>query len=546
MREALDVTSVDAGRLRQPTRVVPLVLFALAGGSIGTLSVGNLFELSTASIPLVFLGLSLAAAALCVRARVAWPALSTGEHGAAIGLATVLVLPRVPYLFEPLFGRAFDAACWDDWWHIQEMASIVHSPSFPLRSTFVPDALFSFYYAAWMPGAAAFLASIVVTAKQALLVDIAVLQVTAAYAVVYAGHVLFEADVRRRRVFMGAVVLFGGFDAMYGAATMAQNWLRGTSHVIPHAEWWPTAVGFELQHSNFFTLALWVPHHLVAAVAVAFVLMLLSGVLTPARGAVAGVAFAYAAFASAFVWLGALPCVVWVVVAKRPAFKGVLMCAVVSAALALPGAWMYLRGDAPGIEWFGAVQDYWRARGFWWSLPAFVGVLATEFLPVLVALRTTDGERAALRIPVLLAVGFLFSTYVVAYHGANNYATRGAVVPTLVLLYAAVPGLTRLASTRTWRTWVLVPFFLGGLWELASFSNAARSAYRHVTPFHRAVLASNLRHGEAPSTDLQMAAEDVPEGWYLIENLRHTPKPRLGESDEELFTHDQRLRLSLR
>ena len=195
----------------------------------------------------------------------------------------------------------------------------------------------------------------------------------------------------------------GGFDAVYGVATMATNWLRGTSHAIPHAEWWPTAVGFELQHSNIVTLALWVPHHLAAAVAVGFVLMLLSRPLTPMRGAVAGVAFTYAAFASAFVWLGALPFVAWVVLRHRPALTGLGVCAVVSAALALPNAWMYLRSDAPGIEWFGVVQDYWYERGFWWSLPAFVGVLAVEFLPLLVALRIGRRAHAEHRVPLLLA-----------------------------------------------------------------------------------------------------------------------------------------------
>ena len=546
MTPALDAAPAASDDRPQTTRAVPLVLFALVAGSIGTMSIGNAFELSTAWVPLVFLVASLAAAGLFIRARVPLPVLRRGEHAAALGLATILALPRVPYLFEPLVGAAFDAACWDDWWHVQELASIVHSPSFPLRSTFVPDALFSFYYAAWMPGAAAFLASVLVTAKQALFVDIALLQIMAAYAVVYAGHVLCGSDVRRRHVLVGAVVFFGGFDAVYGVATMATNWLRGTSHAIPHAEWWPTAVGFELQHSNIVTLALWVPHHLAAAVAVGFVLMLLSRPLTPMRGAVAGVAFTYAAFASAFVWLGALPFVAWVVLRHRPALTGLGVCAVVSAALALPNAWMYLRSDAPGIEWFGVVQDYWYERGFWWSLPAFVGVLAVEFLPLLVALRIGRREHAEHRVPLLLAAAFLLSTYVVAYHGANNYATRGAAVPSLVLVYCAVPGLSTLATTRTWRTWVLVPFFLGGLWELASFSNAARHAYMHVTPFHRAVLASNLRHGEAPSAELQEAADEVPEGWYLIENHRQTAKPRLRESDQELFTRDQRLRVSLR
>lgn len=546
MNPVPDVTPAASADRRQPVRLVPLVLFAMVGGSIGTMSVGNALELSTASVPLVFLVTSLLAASLFVLARVPLPALSRGEHGAAIGLASLLALPRVPYLFEPLVGAAFDAACWDDWWHVQELASIVHSPSFPLRSTFVPDALFSFYYAAWMPGAAAFLASVLVTAKQALFVDTLLLQVMATYAVVYGGHVLFATDVSRRRVYMFAVVCFGGFDAVYGVVTMAANWLRGVSHAIPHAEWWPTAVGFELQHSNFFTLALWVPHHLAAAVAVGFVLMLLSGPLTPSRGAAAGIAFAYAAFASAFVWLGALPFVAWVVLRRRPALAGLAVCGAVSAGLALPLAWMYLRGDAPGIEWFGVVQDYWYERGFWWSLPAFVGVLAVEFFPVLVALWVGHQTQVERRVPLLLAAAFLLSTYVVAYHGANNYATRGAAVPILVLIYLAVPGLSTLASARTWRTWVLVPFFLGGLWELASFSNAARHAYMHLTPFHHAVLESNLRHGQVPSADLQDAAEGVPEGWYLIENHREAAKPHLRESDQELYTRDERLRFSLR
>src|SRR5690349_18635693 len=65
-------------------------------------------------------------------------------------LALLYVLPRSGYLFEGLFGYATDAVCWDDYWHLQELNSLVNALRFPVVSSFQPGAYLSHYYCVWM------------------------------------------------------------------------------------------------------------------------------------------------------------------------------------------------------------------------------------------------------------------------------------------------------------------------------------------------------------------------------------------------------------
>jgi hypothetical protein len=520
---------------------VPLVIGAVLGANVLTMSVANFFEVPTTAVPLIYAASLAACARLFVRSGVNYPSLSRREHLLCVAVGLTLFLPRAPYLLEGVLGYAVNAACPDDWSHIQELASMVYSDRYPIRTTFDPEKLLGFYYAAWVPGAAVFSAApwfgAVSTVKLALGLTLLLYSVCFAYATAYAAKILF-AERRLQVTFAVAVLLYGGFDFL---------WWLARDYPVPTtgAEWWSMEFGFFLQFSNFITLAQWVPHHLVAAVAIAFALFLMHGSTRKSGWLLAGLLFLSGVFSSAFVALGAVPLVAWFF-ARHRSLEAIATMTGVFVIFSVPLWWIYLGKGDVGFRIFGALMPERRADPLG-AVGPFLMVMLLEFLPLLVAAFAALRDRTASAGLFAGAIAYLLSTFVVAYSGFNNYAMRGAIVPIFTLTFLAVP-----AVAVWWRSGpafvraLLAVYLLGSPLAYAAFARGAAEAFETSrTEFNAAALESNAGPEAVTDPALVERSAQHPMGWYLLEKSKPSKKERIEEIDLELMTSDSRLRLTL-
>ncbi|MDR3518121.1 MAG: hypothetical protein P4M00_20160 [Azospirillaceae bacterium] len=533
-------TSSDYSR-----KIIPTIFFSVSGGSIVSLSVAQFLEIRTAEYNIVFAAAALFCLLLFTISRLELPHLTTEDHAIALCVGSILMIPRLQYLFEQQIGISLNVVCWDDWWHIQEMASIVYSEYFPPRSTFRPDDFLSFYYAPWLFGAAIFLAGPLATIKQALFINVAYLSLLIGYGIVYAGHAMFREDAARRRMLVGVIILYGGGVAYYSMLRRVYHVLT-TGHLpADHPPWQAAPFGFNIHFENLFSSGFWAPHHVSAVVAIFFAAYCLSREMNAAARAVCGITLALAAFSSVFVTIGALPLLVWLVLRHRVPVNALLAVFGATAIIAAPLIWMYLCREGSGFIAFGALRGVWQRHpgvGF----PAFIAALILMFLPIVVAIGLARKEPPAPWSFLLVCLPYLISTYFIAYSGANNYAMRGGLVPVCAMLYFSVPGLIRLCSLQIGWKLLMLPFFMGGLWQIVAFSTNAWQQYHKVSPFQAQALAANLRHGVAPDAAVLQAAGGVPHGWYLLETNKPAGKAALISPDRELINADNPYRLTLR
>src|SRR5207249_1700793 len=61
-------------------------------------------------------------------------------------LAGLYIVPRTSYLLEGFFGYSVDAISWDDYWHLQELNSLINSAHYPAISSFTAGKYLSHYY----------------------------------------------------------------------------------------------------------------------------------------------------------------------------------------------------------------------------------------------------------------------------------------------------------------------------------------------------------------------------------------------------------------
>jgi hypothetical protein len=522
--------------------VFPLLLFSVLFANIATASVMSFFGLAVARMAVVYVLALTMGGVLFRRANIPLPVLSRRELLLVVGVGLALALPRITYLVEPALGHVVPAANFDDYWHIQELSSLAYSERFPPRSSFDHDFFLGFYYAPWMLMAAIFKAGGAQTLRQAFFLGTTFYQLSFVYVVLCAGRVLFT-ERRQRLAFVATVLAYGGFDFIYAFATMLRGLLASGQIYMGHAEWWAVGFGYHLQYSNFATLSLWVPHHLVAAVAIVIGLYCVHQRRTLAGAAIFGAALASAVFSSVFVILGALPVLAVLSVRLRLALKLLAQAAIVATLLSLPLVWMYLAHDREGFRFLAADNEFLRnnlAIGFL----VFLLVVCLEFLPIICASWLAWRKGRFDLVLAMPAAGFILSTFAVDSWGLNNYAMRGSIVPIFVMLYLAAPGFGPLFERgRVPLKLLVLPFFLGAVWEYGRFTASAMRATSHDVRFGSELLAANLRHGEAVGAQLVQMAESNENGWYLIENFKSTPKLPLLREDRELMLANDEMRI---
>jgi hypothetical protein len=527
------------------------------------MSLGNFFEWPTSPLFWVFLGGCVLCGGLYVASAVRFPELTRKEHLACLGFAVMLFLPRLPYLIEPLLGYSVNAVCDDDLWHIQEFASLIHSPRFPPASTFDDSKYLSTYYAPWMFGAVVFWTGLLSTVKQALAINVFVCQLFLAYGVIYAARFLFP-EASHRRAFITLLVLYGGFDFIY--------WLSSLSFIPTHSEWWARDFGFNLQFSSFFTLSLWVPHHVMSALAIFYASYLLHQSSRWPAQVLAGIVFLFAVFSSVFVVIGAFPLLCWLHLRKQY-LNALFLIMCVFLVFSIPLWWIYLGKADVGFElvgaFFGDLGNHWKTHERAAFL-VFLLILSLELLPLIAAasvavrwpvalnvwgLPSISGQRDPINPQGLLelrgiwfcAFFYLLSTYFIAFSGTNNYAMRGSIVPICALTWLATPTIRVWLTNASRKALYLgaIAYLSGGLLEYSSFSLRSLNSFRQSdTPFNVDALAYNTGAERKLDATLIEGLKRDPFNWYLLEPLRLEPKQDLISPDRELINTESPYRIT--
>ncbi len=378
---------------------------------------------------------------------------------------------RLPYLLEGHLHHLVGPVVYDDTWHFQEINSLVNSVRYPAHCSLIPGRYFSLYYAPWMLIAALYLAIPVdgFTIKAAFAIGCAVYQVLICLTLLYIGI----AKARNRKHLYWAIYLVGCWAGIVSLFSLLYYLRRNA--------WWMRLPSTPIHFPIFGVGIVWAVHHVSAAAALILCWCIWNAAETRNWKTVSccSLLIGYAFYGSIFVFLGALPLGIFVVsLTLRDRWKSTLAVMCLSGAMIWPLLWLYL-GKTSDVSFlvpfitgvhalfpFAASTFYPLASPhattfFGGMFPAFILFLifiCLNFLPYAIAL-IFYGKRLCRsnRVLVLIVLAFLVSTYFVGFQEGDNYASRGYLVPILVLGWICA-GL--LPSIRTYK-WIVAALFLG-------------------------------------------------------------------------------------
>ena len=408
----------------------------------------TLMQLSSAALPVVFVVVLAAVAWGLGRLDFDWrqPKLEAWEK-ALIGFAAAVALLRLaPYAYQYLAGVLVAPITWDDNWHFQEVASLVNAERYPPRLNFNPDSYFHFYYVPWVPAAA--LASLLQSLTGLAMIKLAYalgalgLCLAIAWGLIVAIRHLVPRDGRRWT--MAALLIAGAaVDGLF-----AIRHFVALGHPM-HAEWWQNGLLIANSFSALSSSLIWVPHHMMGAMAVLLALVVATEPMTLALKwgwapfVLAGLLMAVAAFSSVFAFIGgvlALLPLIWELLRSKDKSRlGWLVLGFVVPAL--PLAYLYLGSEARGGVVIGQAFEAWSHQtgkpvmGLVGVVIAFVLMMLEVGWLFLIGKGLDRGEEdgARLRSVAVVAMLVLASTAVIGFSGSNNWALRATIVPVVLL-----------------------------------------------------------------------------------------------------------------
>lgn len=395
------------------------------------------------------------------RLWLAWLALSVG---------ILFACARIPYLLEGTLHHLVGPVVYDDTWHFQEINSLVNSIRYPAQCSLIPSRYFSFYYAPWMAIAALYLAFPIhgFTIKMSFAIGCAIYQILMCLALLHIG--LFHARNRRQLYWAIYIIAFwAGMESLFALlyySTRNPGWMLVSDSPI---------------HLPIFANGMfWAIHHMTAALALLLCWHVWSKSQSVAwkKNIFCGLLIAYAFFSSIFVFLAAIPFGLLVICLDyRFRWKSILATACLSAALIWPLLWLYL-GKSNDVRFlfpfmtslqsllpYAAHHEsafplfHGLTASLWIGFIAYLIFLGVNFLPQAVALgfygkRLSWNDRGF----CLIAVAFLISTYFIGFPEGDNYASRGLLIPILVLSWICAGLLPPIRIS----SWVAIALFLGG------------------------------------------------------------------------------------
>jgi hypothetical protein len=471
-----------------------------------------------------------------------------------LSVTVLMAAARLPYLLEGHLHHLVGSVVYDDTWHFQEINSLAHSAQYPAHCSLIPTRYFSLYYAPWMMIVAIYLAIPLhgFTIKAAFAVGCAIYQFLLCMTLLYVGI----ARGQSRKQLYWAIYLIACWAGMESFVA-AMYYLRRSPSWLLVSE---TPIHFP----SLLTGILWAPHHATAAVAVILCWHIWG--TAQERGwsliAVCSVLLAYAFYSSVFVFLGAVPFAAYFLLrTARANYKGLLIVTCASSALIWPLLWIYLgksqdvRFLFPFVKGINDLFPYLASAQFTAVHPGLASVFGMfqgigvgffiflvfvffNFLLHAIAL-ISDGKNLSLENIVLasLAILFIVSTYFIGFPEGDNYASRGYLIPIIVLGWICA-GILPEVRPRPWIAFGLLLGAFGLLHE--GFTTAKHAVYTARTPLNaqygESILAMNQdrRTSTIPSRVFSKAFTDDPDLIYSVEKFVEGGKSHLVVADRQL------------
>ncbi len=527
-----------------------------------TMLLMNIARLNTHWLPFLFFGLFGAAAFWMFHNRLI-PAVhpsylsTTQQHPLTffvILVAFLLAVARLPYLMEGHLHHLVGPVVYDDTWHFQEINSLVHSVRYPAQCSLVPNRYFSLYYAPWMMIAALYLAIPIhgFTIKAAFAIGCAIYQILIYLTLLYIGI----ARANSRKHLYWAIYLIACWAGMES--------LFASMYYLRRNPVWLLAPEMPIHFPSLFTGVLWAPHHATAAVALILCWHIWDGTLDKnwALLSACSILLACAFYSSVFVFLGALPFAAYYVLRTTPTnYKGILVVCCFSAALIWPLLWIYLgksqdvRFLFPFMKGIDDLFPYLAASQFISMHPVlssaigifqgvaagfivFIAFIVFNFLLHAIALmlygKNLSWDNLAL---VSIAILCIVSTYFVGFPEGDNYASRGYMIPIIVLGWICAGILPDIRP----KSWIAFGLLLGAF----GLFHEGLSTYRHAfyvaeTPLDARYGMSILRMNQdrrthiVSSSVMSQALLDDPNLIYYVEKFVDGGKSSLVVADRQL------------
>jgi hypothetical protein len=527
-----------------------------------TMFLMNVARLHTYWLPFVFCGLFGTAAFFIFRKRLV-PSIDpmylsiTQRRRLTLLVLSITVLmaaARLPYLLEGHLHHLVGSVVYDDTWHFQEINSLAHSAQYPAHCSLIPARYFSLYYAPWMMIVAIYLAIPLhgFTIKAAFAIGCAIYQFLLCMTLLYVGIARGQS---RKQLYWAIylVACWAGMESFFSAM-----------YYLQRSPAWLLASETPIHFPSLFTGILWAPHHATAAVA----LILCWHIWGTAQEkgwslfAACSVLLAYAFYSSVFVFLGALPFAAYFLLRTAPAsYKGLLVVTCASSLLIWPLLWIYLgksqdvRFLFPFVKGIDDLFPYLASAQFISMHPGLASVVGMfqgtaagffiflvfiffNFLLHAIAL-ISDGKNLSFDNIALASVAILFivSTYFIGFPEGDNYASRGYLIPILVLGWICA-GILPQIRLRPWIAFALLLGSFGLLHE--GFTTARQAIYIARTPldaqYGGSILAMNQdRSTRAVSSDVfSQAFITDPDLIYSIEKFVEGGKSHLVVADRQL------------
>jgi hypothetical protein len=527
-----------------------------------TMFVMNVARLHTYWLPFLFFGLFGTAAFFVFRLRLV-PSmqpkyLSTAQRRRltllVLSITVLLAAARLPYLLEGHLHHLVGPVLYDDTWHFQEINSLANSAQYPAHCSLIPTQYFSLYYAPWMMIVALYLAIPIhgFTIKVAFAIGCAIYQFLLCMTLLYVG----QARGRSRRHLYWAIYLiacWAGTESFFSA----MYYLRRNSA-------WLQAADTPIHFPSLFTGILWAPHHATAAVAMILCWHLWHTAVDRRWPVFAActLLLAYSFYSSIFVFLGALPFAAYYCLrTARANYKDLLVLTAASSVLIWPLLWIYLgksqdvRFLFPFIKGVNDLFPYFVVGQFIsvhpalsWACASCHGIVA-GFIVFLLFIVSTFllhtfalvffGKRLSLDNMALAAIALLFivSTYFVGFPEGDNYASRGYVIPILVLGWICAQVLPEIRP----RFWIVCGLLLGSFGLLhegvSTFKHAMYIARTPLNPeYGNSIMAINgdRRTSTLSSSVFSQAFIDDPDLIYSVEKFVDGGKNQLVVADRQL------------
>jgi hypothetical protein len=527
-----------------------------------TMFLMNVARLHTAALSFVFFGFFAIAAFLIFHRRMI-PSIQPTYLSITqrrrltllvLSITALLAAARLPYLLEGHLHHLVGPVVYDDTWHFQEINSLAHSAQYPAHCSLIPTRYFSLYYAPWMMIVAIYLAIPLhgFTIKAAFAIGCAIYQFLLCMILLYIGI----SRGRSRTQLYWAIYLiacWAGTESFFSAM-----------YYLRRSPAWLLAADTPIHFPSLLTGILWAPHHATAAVAVILCWHIWD--TAQEKGwllfSLCSVLLAYSFYSSVFVFLGALPFAAYYFLRTgRANYKGLLLVTCLSSALIWPLLWIYLgksqdvRFMFPFVSGVSDLFPYLASAQFTSLHPGlaslfgvfqgmaagfliFLLLIFFNFLPHAIAL-ISDGKNLSWDNIALASIAILFivSTYFIGFPEGDNYASRGYMIPILVLgwICAQILPAIRLKS------WIVLGLLLGSFGLLHDgFSTFKKARYIARTPlsprYGALILAMNQdRSTRTVASDMfSQAFIDDPDLIYSVEKFVDGGKRHLVVADRQL------------